>query len=195
MACTLALMLAGPQMEQACDLLRPHLEGAAYGHIRPAAKEQSPFEQPRKPPEKVNRIVADAASVLQHLTAAKNAQRPRSDVSRHLEPDLFDAIAHVASFAMDPMGLQQERFAILKDIQLAKRLVSPITMAIHEWLPAYAKPVAGLLDIGLIEVFKRITGWCDEDITENVCLGFSVLGDCKDSGVFRRVRQRTVVGS
>ena len=149
MACTLALMLAGPQMEQACDLLRPHLEGAAYGHIRPAAKEQSPFEQPRKPPEKVNRIVADAASVLQHLAAAKNAQRPRSDVSRHLEPDLFDAIAHVASFAMDPMGLQQERFAILKDIQLAKRLVSPITRAIHEWLPAYAKPVAGLLDIGL----------------------------------------------
>ena len=193
MACTLALMLAGPQMEQACDLLRPHLEGAAYGHIRPAAKEQSPFEQPRKPPEKVNRIVADAASVLQHLAAARNAQRPRSDVSRHLEPDLFDAIAHVASFAMDPMGLQQERFAILKDIQLAKRLVSPITKAIHEWLPAYAKPVAGLLDIGLLEVFKRVTGWCDEDITQNVCLGFSVLGDCKDSGVFREcVKERLV---
>ena len=193
MACTLALMLAGPQIERACDLLRPHLEGAAYGHIRPAAKEQSPFEQPRKPPEKVNRIVADAASVLQHLTAAKNARRPRSDISRALEPDLFDAIAHVASFAMNPMALQHERFAILKDIQLAKTMVSPITKAIHEWLPEYARPVAGLLDIGLLEVFKRISGWCDEAITENVCLGFPVLGDCKHSGVFREcVKERLV---
>ena len=69
MACALALMLAGPQMEQACDLLRPHLVGAVQGHVRPVSKEQSPFEQPRKPPEKRNRIVADAASVLQHLAA------------------------------------------------------------------------------------------------------------------------------
>ena len=191
MACALALMLAGPQMEQACDLLRPHLVGAVQGHVRPVAKEQSPFEQPRKPPGKENRIVADATSVLQRLAAAKDARRPRSDVSRVLEPDLVDAIAHVASFAMDPMGLQHERFAILKDIQLAKRLVSPITKAIHDWLPEYARPVAGLMDIGLLEVFKRITGWCDSDITENVCLGFPVLGDCKDSGVFREcVKER-----
>ena len=186
----LTALLADPRIHQAVDIIAPHV--SVFGHHRPVQKLQSAFEQPRKPPGKENRIVADADSVLQHLGKALSSTRPRGDVGRSLETDLLSAIWHVASFSKSPEGLNIQRKNVLRDISHAKGIVAPVTAAIHAWLPDYARPVALGLDIALIEVFRLATRWCDPGITHGVCIGFPVLGDCPDSFVFRpSIKART----
>ena len=135
----LTALLADTRVHQAVEILAPHV--SVFGHHRPTQKLQSAFEQPRKPPGKENRIVADANSVLQHLGKALGSTRPRGDVGRSLETDLLSAIWHVASFSKSPDDLAHHRTNVLRDISHAKSIVAPVTAAIHAWLPDYAKPI------------------------------------------------------
>ena len=180
--------LASPVVRQACELLAPYVR--YHGYERPLEKPvYNMFDQPTKQIPKTSRVVADAADCEAQVAKALKATRPSTGIESVLEADLHKAIADVSSFYDHPEGLQQHRNAALHRLHQVKRMLIPVNANIVQLIPPSILPVAKNFNWALVHVLVVVTGWPDQLLVQNLCLGFNVKGDIPDSGVFRPLRK------
>ena len=161
--------------------------GCAGAYVRPQAKRhdgglRAAGGRPLVVPPH-ERLVPVEDDQLAHAIAAAQLPFPHPSIGAGAEPDLVAAVKHAVRERHSLQEFRRVQLALVDDI-------STSLLEMNRWLTglAYSKLHAHLVsgaNLAFLAAWCDAREWPDTAMVENWVLGYTIVGDIPDSGLFR----------
>ena len=200
--CLLVLLLscasltdAAPRKPEIADVLQRHAHSFASAvdavvecaapHLLNAAFIPPPKKTPKDGRNARETTLVDASlSMVEHVLYA--IRLPFQEADKGVDNVLQCVVQHLAN-AKD--GIVDERRQWTDAVRRASQMVMPATEELRALVPKFAKPIAGTVNFGLIEVLIRAVKWPHQELVDCLIFGFCPVGDIPFVGVHRPIEE------
>jgi hypothetical protein len=193
LACFPGLHYAVPRRPEIASVLQRHdqaFESAVGAIVECAAPHllDALFVPPSRKAPKDGRNARDTTLVDASLSMVGHVvhaiKLPFQEADKGVDNVLECVVRHIASAQH---GIVDERRKWSDAVRRASRLVMPATKELRELVPKFARPIAGAVNFGLIEVLLRVVKWPHQNLVDCLIFGFCPVGDVPFTGVHRPI--------
>jgi len=132
-----------------------------------------------------DRLVAESVCKASHMRAAMLLAFPASEVDAPPPPDLMAAVRQSLLMGPSLLGWRASRIAEVSSIASS---LSDFTAWLRLMQPAYAS-ILPPIDLAMAGAMAEAIGWPHTTLLRSLVLGFCVVGDIPDTGLFRPVER------
>ena len=159
----------------------------SYQYQRPQSKRLSKgFGEQDRYSSNSNSLVAEEASILQHIAEAQEVSHPSSSSTTCVD----DSLRGAAKWTVKHKGkVRTMRRARMKTWTRIIKSMEPLSRELTSLMPSHVRLAAGHLKLGILVPLIPAIRWPDVSLLDNFVQGFAYQGDVPDSGVFRVVNK------
>lgn len=151
----------------------------------PHDKHEQIFEQ--YSPLGVTRVVADAASIEDHIARACDVgEFPRKDPAEYMEANLLSSISIVASAIDNPAYTVQRRRAVAGIVKELAVLLEPLNSELRALAPWHVLRLPTVANVALIAALLKAMDWPDKLLAARMIFGSPTTGDLPPTNILRR---------